>query len=115
MAKVSSNSLRVTNIPPQTDKATFIEFAKQYSSKTIERGWLSPSVNGSDNPTVSLSPQFDGHVGTITLPSKEHKEAALKNNDTKWRLDDVFNGITVLSSPKEPDIEYTTPTFSYKV
>lgn len=73
-------------------------------------------MSGSDNPTVSLSPQFDGgHVGTITLPSKEHKEAALKNNDTEWRLDDVFNGITVLFSPEEPDIEYKTPIFSYYI
>jgi hypothetical protein len=115
MAKVSSSSLRVKGIPPQTDKAAFIEFAKQYSSQTIDRGWLSSSVSGSNNPTVSLSLQSDGHVGTITLPSKTHKEAALQKNDTEWMLDDVFNGITVLSSPDEPDLEYKILTFSYEV
>ncbi|OBT73983.1 hypothetical protein VF21_05998 [Pseudogymnoascus sp. 05NY08] len=105
MAKVSSNSLRVKGIPPQTDKATFIDFAKQYSSQTIARGWLSSSVSGSNNPTVSISLQSDDYVGTITLPSKAHKEAALQKNDTEWMLDDVFNGITVLSSPDEPDLD----------
>ena len=103
------------SIPPKADKAAFIELAIQYSSKTINKGWLSYSVNGSDNPSVSLSPQFDGYVGTITLPSKEHKESAMKNNDTEWRLDDVFNGVTVLYSPEEPDLEYKIPSFSYLV
>jgi hypothetical protein len=50
--------------------------------------------------------QYDGHCGTITLPSEKHKIEALQKHGTEWRFDDIFNGVTILPSPVEPEIEY---------
>jgi hypothetical protein len=55
--------------------------------------------------STSFAQQFDGYVGTITLPSEKHKVEALETHATEWRFDDIFNGVTVLFSPPEPDIE----------
>ncbi len=106
MAKVTSRTIRVTDIPLDVNEKDFLKYAQHLGSKSIDRGLFSSTVQGNPSPTITFSPQFDGHIGTITLPSEKHKIVALKNNNTQWRLDDIFNGVTILFCPKEPDLEY---------
>lgn len=54
---------------------------------------------------VSLAPQVDSQTGTITFPGRKSKERALREL-TGWRVDDTFEGLTVLHSAPEPDLEY---------
>jgi hypothetical protein len=106
MAKVSSRTVRVLEIPQEVEKSDFLAVAKRLSSKDVGGGWLSKVQPGDEKPVTSFAQQFEGHVGTITLPSEKHKVEALENHGTEWRFDDIFNGVTVLFSPPEPDIEY---------
>lgn len=106
--KVTLRTVRVLEIPPEVEKNEFLRIAKGLSLKDVRGGWISKVLQGDDNPITSFATQFDGHVGTITLPSKKHKIEALTNHGTKWRFDDLFNGVTILFSPPEPDIEYLT-------
>jgi hypothetical protein len=114
MAKVASQTVRVTDISLDVDEKDFHEYAQHLSSKNVNRGMFSSTTHGSPNPRVTFTPQFDGHVGTITLPSEKHKLAAMRDNNTQWRLDDVFHGVTVLSCPEEPDLEYVSPSLKNK-
>lgn len=107
MASVSSKTVRVLEIPQEVEKSEFLAAARRLSSKDFEGGWLSKVQPGDENPVTSFARQYDGHVGTITLPSEKHKVEALDNHATDWRFDDKFNGVTVLFSPQEPDVEYT--------
>ena len=103
---MASRTIRVTEIAREVDEWTFLEVAERLSSRDIRRGWFPSAIPGSTNPVNSFAPQFEGSVGTITLPSERHKTKALKNNDTGWIFDDGFNEMTVLySSADEPDIE----------
>jgi hypothetical protein len=76
----------------------------------VNRRIFSSSTYVIPNSTVTFAPQFDGHVGAITLPSEKHKLAVLRDNNTQWRLDDVFHSVTVLSCPDKPDLEYVNQT-----
>jgi hypothetical protein len=105
MAKVSSRTVRVLEIPQEANKNDFLSVARRLSSKDVGGGWFSKVQPGDEKPVTSFAQQFDGHVGTITLPSQMHKAEALENHATEWRFDDIFNGVTVLFSPPEPDIE----------
>lgn len=105
MAKVSSRTVRVLEIPQEVEREEFMTMARRLSSKEIGGGWLSKVLRGNENPAISFAPQFDGYTGTITLPSENHKAEALANHATEWRFDDIFNGVTVLFSPSKPDIE----------
>jgi hypothetical protein len=106
MAKVSSRTVRVTDIPEDVAQSEFLEVAKRLASTSIEGGWFSSLTPGDGKPIISFASQFDGFAGTITLPSEKHKAQALESHDTEWRFDDKFTGITVLCSPTEPDLEY---------
>ncbi|KAE9380791.1 hypothetical protein N431DRAFT_459708 [Stipitochalara longipes BDJ] len=105
MSKVSSRTVRVTDIPEDVAQSEFLEVAKRLASTSIEGGWFSSSTPGDTKPTISFASQFDGFAGTITLPSEKHKVQALEKHDTEWRFDDKFNGITVLCSPTESDLD----------
>jgi hypothetical protein len=119
MAKVSSRTVRVLEIPEEVEKSEFLAVARRLSSKDVGGGWLSKVQPGDEKPVTSFAQQFDGHVGTITLPSQMHKAEALENHATEWRFDDIFNGVTVLFSPPEPDIEYVhllqTPPVTFQI
>ena len=106
MAKVSAKTVRVLEIPQEAEKGAFLSIARRLSAKDVGGGWLSKVQLGDEKPVTSFARQFDGHVGTITLPSEKHKAEALETHGTEWRFDDIFNGVTVLYSPPEPDIEY---------
>jgi hypothetical protein len=106
MAKVASRTIRVLEIPQVVEKSEFLAVARDLSSKEFGAGWLSKFEPGDDNPVTSFAPQYDGYCGTITLPSEKHKAEALEKHTKEWRFDDEFNGVTVLFSPSDPDIEY---------
>jgi hypothetical protein len=106
MARGSSRTVRVTEIPSQIEPSEFLTVAKRLASTSIDGGWFSSPTLGDDKPVISCASQFDGYVGTITLPSEKHKTQALASHDTQWRFDDRFDGITVLCSPTDADIEY---------
>lgn len=108
MAKISSSTVRALGIPLQVDEPEFLIVAKRLASR-IQGGGLfsfSAATPGDDNPVISFAEQFEGHTGTITLPSEKHKTQALAIHDTPWRFDDKFDGVTVLYSPKDSDVEY---------
>lgn len=110
MATMASKTVRVLDIPLSTNLSEFHDLAKRLSSKNPEHWfsahWFSGRRLGEDNPIVSLFPQYDGLVGTISLPSRWHKLEALTKHGTKWTFDDKFNNVTVLSCPSEPALEY---------
>lgn len=105
MATVTSRTVRVLGIPQEVKEGEFLAVARSLSSKDVG-GWLSRVQTGDENPAISFATQYDGHVGTISLPSEKHKVKALDNHATYWRFDDKFNGVTVLVSPLQPDVEY---------
>ena len=106
MAKVSSRTVRVTDILEDVAQSEFLEVAKRLALTSIEGGWFSLLTPGDGKPIISFASQFDGFAGTITLLSEKHKAQALESHDTEWRFDDKFTGITVLCSLTEPDLEY---------
>jgi hypothetical protein len=106
MSKVSSTTVRVMEIPSDVEQSEFAIVAKLLTSKSLAGGWFSSSKLGDDKPVISFATQYDGHAGTITLPSEEHKKLALVSHGTQWTLDDEFHGITVLCSPVDFDLEY---------
>lgn len=106
MSKVSSTTVRVMEIPSDVDQSEFATVAKLLTSTSLAGGWFSSSKPGDDKPVISFATQYDGHAGTITLPSAEHKKLALVNHGTQWKFDDEFHGITILCSPVDSDLEY---------
>lgn len=112
MAKVSLRTVRVTEIPLHIERNEFESVAKRIASRAIDgRRWFSPLTPGEDNPAISFATQFNEHVGTITLPSGKHKTQTLDDANSQWRFDDRFNGVTVLSSPPDADLEYGSKCF----
>lgn len=105
MVKVASRTVRVTGIPRDVGEKAFREVAERLCSKTIKTGVFSTAIPGYNNPVSSFASQFEGNVGTITLPSEKHKDEALGCRGIPWKLDDKFDGLTILCSPHEPDLE----------
>jgi hypothetical protein len=114
MARVSSRTIRVTDIPPEITRNYFLEIAKKLSPRKSDGGLFSSARSDKHppNPSISFAPQYEGYSGTITLPSEKYKTAALRTHGTEWRLDDRFNGVTVLHGPKEPDLESVNRSFT---
>ena len=106
MSKVSSTTVRVMEIPSDVEQSEFATVAKLLTSRSLAGGWFSSSKSGDDKPVISFATQYDGHAGTITLPSEKHKKLALVSHATQWKFDDGFQGITVLCSPVDSDLEY---------
>ncbi|KAH8796956.1 hypothetical protein F5882DRAFT_476629 [Hyaloscypha sp. PMI_1271] len=105
MSKVSSTTVRVMEIPSDVEQSEFATVAKLLTSRSLAGGWFSSSKSGDDKPVISFATQYDGHAGTITLPSEKHKKLALVSHATQWKFDDGFQGITVLSSPVDSDLD----------
>ncbi|KAH9213875.1 hypothetical protein DL95DRAFT_301523, partial [Leptodontidium sp. 2 PMI_412] len=55
---------------------------------------------------VSLCIQASQQVGTITLPSSKHRQAALISAESGWAFDDVFEGVTVLHCADKQILSY---------
>jgi len=95
MATLTAKTVRVTGIPLDTDPSEFLSLATRLSG-----GVAYPT---SRSTGISFASQSGTKTGTITFRTEICKKKALKNNT--WRFDDVFDGVTVLSSPDEPDLE----------
>lgn len=106
MATVSKKTIRVLEISQEVEEDEFLAVARRLTSEAVKGGWFSRVQTGNEDPVTSFATQYDGHVGTISLPSEKHKVKALDTHATCWRFDDKFNGVTVLASPLQPDIEY---------
>ena len=111
MAKVASRTVRVTEIPQGTSQEEFRGVVTKLNSRTIGGGPFTTSRHGNSELKFSLATQGDELIGTITLPSEKHKTDALKTHGTKWRLDETFDALTCLFSPREPDLEYVNGDF----
>jgi hypothetical protein len=104
----ASKTVRVNDVSMETKKSTLEVFAETYCKTHGGRKWLcgcfaaARRIGG--NPIVSLAPQRGGQTGTISFPSEELKNSVLKTDRT-WRLDDDFNGLTVLWSAAEAKVE----------
>jgi len=108
MAKPSSKTVRVRGIPSQIDYAEFLGVAQRLASNTIDGRWLpwpSSTRPGDNNPIISFASQWGEHIGTISLPSEEHKELAMTHHGSQWTFDDKFDGITILKSPEDSDLD----------
>lgn len=110
MHSYSSTAVRVTEIPREINEEDLQEVAQRLCEpRGRKSSFCSSLLLGSlplkASPVISLAPQFEGKIGTITFPSKRLKRRALKDHGTKWVLSDQFNGLTVLYSAVEPDLE----------
>jgi hypothetical protein len=88
MAKVSSRTVRVTDIPEDVAQSEFLEVAKRLASTSIEGGWFSSLTPGDGKPIISFASQFDGFAGTITLRStkRRHWKATTRSGDSMTSL-----------------------------
>jgi len=59
--------------------------------------------------SISLARQSNELTGTVTFPSPEVKREAIKARHrlppNTWLSDDVFDGLTILYSPDEVEVE----------
>jgi hypothetical protein len=109
MSSSSDRAIRIRSIPQDNADEAFANFkARLASAPTTQLSIFTRSSRASaEFPTLaSLARQQDENVGTISFSSKQLKEKALKDRESGWILDDQFNGITVLHSPPNPDLEY---------
>jgi hypothetical protein len=102
-------SVRVIEIPREIKEEDLKEVAQCLCEPRGSRSSFCSALLGSlplkASPVISLAPQFEGKIGTITFPSEKLKRRALKDHKTEWVLSDQFNGLTVLYSAVEPDLE----------
>ncbi|CZR63155.1 uncharacterized protein PAC_13052 [Phialocephala subalpina] len=106
MSTHSTHTVRVREIDQDVSPTRFSNIARSLSSKRCRQWWLpSTTQTGHDNPVTSFALHLDGYNGTITLPSVQHKDLALKEHGTDWKFDDEFDGVTTLSSPIEADVD----------
>jgi hypothetical protein len=101
MATVTAKTVRVTGMPLDTDPNEFLSLATMLDGGVSRT--LAASGPTSRLPGISFATQSGTKTGTITFQSEYGKTKALKN--TTWRFDDVFDGVTVLFSPDEPELE----------
>lgn len=105
MARVTLKTVRVTGMPLDTDLSQLLFLATRLSQQATSRTfWTSGQISA--QLRASLATQNETQTGIITFPSESCKKRALKSHNTKWRLDDEFDGVTVLWCPIDPDLEY---------
>lgn len=110
MPSQSSRSVRASEVPKNVTRDEFLNAANKIITEPVKKKGFFSSASFSSSAaadqiaTVSLAPQFGEQFGTITFPSAQYKEKALKGK-LKWRYDDLFDGITVLHSSPTPSLE----------
>lgn len=108
MSPTSDKTIRIRSIPQHNGDEAFANFRKRLTSAPAKQ----PSIfrrscrASADLPILtSLARQKDEYVGTISFSSKQLKEKALGDRASGWILDDKFDGITVLYSPEDPELD----------
>ena len=109
MVAKTTKTVRVTEIPLTVKHDEFAAVAERLSTSLRKKGTHSSSAAVKEwVPPVSLCVQAGRQaqqVGTITLPSSKHRQAALIPHESGWTFDDTFEGVTVLSCPTISDLE----------
>lgn len=68
---------------------------------------ISSSATTTSQPAVSLAADIEGgQVGTISFPSEDIKDQALRHHAPNWKWDDDFSEMTLLRTPETADLEY---------
>jgi hypothetical protein len=109
MSPTSDKTIRIRSIPKHNGAEAFASFTERLTSASTKQLSIfqKPSRASTDfSILTSLACQQDEYVGTISFLSKQLKEKALRDRGSGLTLDDKFDGITVLHSPEEPELEY---------
>lgn len=104
----ASHTIRVSGLSPGTESPeSLIERCQEFANLKPERTLFRTRHETQSRPLlVSLAPNGDSDVGTITFPSEPSKVQALKKLPLAgWKVDDTFTDLTVLHSAPEPDLE----------
>ncbi|KAH7305095.1 hypothetical protein BKA65DRAFT_521106 [Rhexocercosporidium sp. MPI-PUGE-AT-0058] len=106
MVAKTTKTVRATEIPLTVTREEFAALATRLSASLRRRGAHSSSASTKEwTPPISLCIQATLQVGTITLPSSKHRQAALVSRELGWKFDDTFEGVTVLHRPTSPDLD----------
>jgi hypothetical protein len=116
MATTSSKTIRIRNIAADIAEDQFnsncLRLNNPDSEKKSKAFWKRHKAASSQSLTAALKTsrarQNDNDIATVTLETSAAKAKALKISPTPdhWILDDVFNGVTMLASPVDAEIEY---------
>ena len=105
MPSKSATTLRVTGIRLGVQEQQFADAARDLVASVSAKPWSLDTRR----PCISLASQYREKVGTISFPSTELKNKALKHlQRVEWgfgKPDDDFSNMTVLHSPEDPDLE----------
>jgi hypothetical protein len=113
MERTSAKTVRIREIARDTSLEDFIPIIIQLAKP--EKGMFRRKKQPAEqSPRTSFARQGDNIIATATFETADLKtnalENALKNARTfspdKLILDDIFNGVTILHSPEDADIEY---------
>ena len=112
MSRTSDKTIRIRSIPQHNAAEAFANYTERLKLVPTKKF---PFLRSSHAPAdvsilTSLARQRDENVGTISFPSRQLKEKALASRDcpSGWILDDKFDGITMLYSSEEPELEYVS-------
>jgi hypothetical protein len=105
MSSKSRLSVRIRGISHSTGIDVLKAVANEhcFASKRT----TSSSATTTSQPVVSLAADIDGSkVGTISFPSEDIKDQALRHHAPDWKWDDDFSEMTLLRTPEAADLEY---------
>ena len=105
MSSKSRLSVRIRGIAHSTGIDVLKAVANEhcFASKRT----TSSSTTTTSQPIVSLAADIDGSkVGTISFPSEDIKDQALRHHAPDWKWDDDFSEMTLLRTPEAADLEY---------
>ena len=105
----TNQTLRVRNIPYETTEDQFETELRDLVTKP-RKTWLSSSSNSQISSIVKTSLAI--HIervsldGTVTFLDNDLKDRILRMTHKSWEFDDRFDGVTVLHSPSNAEVEY---------
>src|SRR5438045_491280 len=105
MSSKSRLSVRIRGIPHSTG----IEVLEAVANVHCFASKQTTSSSGTkiSQTVVFLAADIDGSkVGTISFPSQEIKDEALRRHAPGWKWDDDFSEMTLLRTPEAADLEY---------
>ena len=106
-AKSSSRTIRVRGLAPDLSLETFKRGAvklNEAASQSKRPSFFTRSASTVSEPECSLALQGDAKTGTVTFGSADIKDKAIKK-DKEWEVDDTFDGLTVLYTAENADLE----------
>jgi hypothetical protein len=110
MFSQSSRTVRIIGLPREARKTSLDESAELLCEIHAQEGRFCRCFTlrrqAEEHPVVSLAPQGEHQTGTITFPSAELKNKFPESvARRKWTVDSDFNGLTVLHSAADPELE----------